>query len=128
MRNIILGVFVLLILGVVFFTSQGFANSLNSPTEVNKITSFKIFDGSGKTMMGMNLGNATDITSIILTFRTPVNNGETVNILLSDGDNLQIGFGSELVNPQNSTVTISLSDQVTLIERKTVEKVNITIS
>lgn len=128
MRNVVLGFIVLLILGVVLFTSQGSANSLDSSVEVNKITALKIFDDSGKTMIGMNLGTANVTTSITLTFITPIDDGDTVNITLSDGDNLQIGVGSQVVSPQSGTVVITLSDQVTLIERHTLEKVNITIS
>lgn len=124
----VLGFIVLLILGVVLFTSQGSANSLDSSVEVNKITALKIFDDSGKTMIGMNLGTANVTTSITLTFITPIDDGDTVNITLSDGDNLQIGVGSQVVSPQSGTVVITLSDQVTLIERHTLEKVNITIS
>jgi hypothetical protein len=128
MGNMMMGFIVLLILGVVLFTSQGSANSLDSPTEVNKITLLKIIDDSGKTMIGMDFGTASDVTLIMLTFVTPVNNGETVNISLTDRDNLQIGFGSELVSPQNETVVITLSDQVTSIERDTLKNVNITVS
>lgn len=128
MRNMMMGVIVLSILGVVLFTSQGSANSLNSPIEVNKITGLKIFDGSGKTMIGMDLGIANDITVITLTFLDPIDDGDTVNILLSDGDNLQIGFGSKVVSPQSGTVVIALSDQVTSIERNTLKNVNITVS
>lgn len=128
MRNMMLGFIVLSILGVVLFTSQGSANSLDSPIEVNKITLLKIIDDSGKTMMGMYLDDAPDVTVIVLTFLDPIDNGDTVNITLSDGDNLQIGFGSKLVSPQNTTVVITLSDQVTDIERNTLNNVIITIS
>jgi len=128
LNKVILGFILVSILGVVLFTSQGSANSLNSSVELNKISSLKIFDDTGKTMMGMDLGIANDITSITLTFLTPVNNGETVNISLYDGNDLEIGFGSILVSPQSGTVIISLSNQVTSIERDTLKKVNITIS
>lgn len=128
MRNIMLGFIVVSILGVVLFTGQGSANSLDSSVELNQITSLKIFDDTGYTMMGMDLGTANDITSITLTFSTPVNNNETVNISLTDSNDLEIGVGSQLVSPQSGTVIISLSNQVTSIERDTLKNVIITIS
>lgn len=128
MRNVIIGFIVVSILGVVLFAGQGSGNSLDSSIELNKIGGLKIFDNSNKTMIGMDLDSAADITSITLTFITPVNNGETVNISLSDGSDLEIGVGSILVSSQTTSVNISLSNQVTAIERDTLKNVIITIS
>lgn len=128
MRNIILGFFVLLILGIVLLATQGSGNSLDSSVESNKISAMEIFDNSNKTMLGMNLGIADDITSITLTFKTSINNN-TVNISLTDSNNLEIGAGSQYISSTNSTiVTITLSDSVTSLERKTLKTVIITIS
>lgn len=124
----ILWFILVLILGVVLFAGQGSGNSLDSSVELNKITALEIFDDTGKTMIEMNLGITNDITSITLTFITPVNNGETVNISLSDGSDLEIGVGSILVSSQTASVNISLSNQVTAIERDTLKNVIITIS
>lgn len=128
LNKVILGFILVSILGVVLFAGQGSGNSLDSSVELNKITGLKIFDNSNKTMIEMNLDSAADITSITLTFITPVNNGETVNISLSDGSDLEIGVGSILVSSQTASVNISLSNQVTSIERDTLKNVIITIS
>jgi len=114
-------------LGVILFTSQGSGNSLNSSTQLNKIGGMKIFDNSAKTMMGMNLGVADTITSVTLTFKTSVED-QTVNISLTDSNNLEIGSGSQFVSPANTVVTITLSDSITSNERDTLENVTITIS
>ena len=97
MRNIMLGFFALSILGIVFFTGQGSANTLNSSTELNKIGALKILDSTDKTMMGMNLGTTDTITSITLTFKTSID-GSTVNISLTDSDDLEIGVDESLLD------------------------------
>ena len=90
MRNIMLGFFALSILGIVFFTGQGSANTLDSSTELNKIGALKILDSTDKTMMGMNLGTTDSITSITLTFKTSIEDN-TISISLTDSNNLEIG-------------------------------------
>ena len=115
------------ILGVILFTSQGSGNSLNSSTQLNKIGGMKIFDNSANTMIGMNLGVADTITSVTLTFKTSVED-QTVNISLTDSNNLEIGSGSQFVSPANTIVTITLSDSITSNERDMLENVTITIS
>jgi len=122
-----LGFFALSILGIVFFTGQGSANTLNSSTELNKIGALKILDSTDKTMMGMNLGTTDTITSITLTFKTSID-GSTVNISLTDSDDLEIGVGSQFVSPANTVVTITLSDLITSNERDTLKNVSISIS
>ena len=122
-----LGFFVLSILGIVLFAGQGSGNTLDSTVELNKIGTLNIFDDSDKTMMGMNLGTADTITSITLTFITLID-GDTVNISLTDSNDLEIGAGSQVVSPADTTVIISLSDQITSIERDTLKTARITIS
>ena len=122
-----LGFFALSILGIVFFTGQGSANTLDSSTELNKIGSLKIIDSTDKTMMGMNLGTTDTITSITLTFKTSIEDN-TISISLIDSDNLEIGVGSQFVSPANTIVTITLSDSITSNERDTLKNVNISIS
>ena len=121
------GFLVFSILGVIIFTGQGLGNSLDSSTLVNKIGAVKIFDNSSKTMIGMNLGTADTITSITLTFKTSIED-ETVNISLTNSDNLEIGTGSQFVSPSNTVVTITLSDSITANERDLLKNVDITIS
>ena len=127
MRTMMVGFLVFSILGVIIFTGQGFGNSLDSSTLVNKIGAVKIFDNSAKTMIGMNLGTTDTITSITLTFKTSIED-ETVNISLTDSDNLEIGTGSQFVSPSNTVVTITLSDSITANERDLLKNVDITIS
>lgn len=121
------GFLVFSILGVIIFTGQGLGNSLDSSTLVNKIGAVKIFDNSAKTMIGMNLGTADTITSITLTFKTSIED-QTVNISLTDSNNLEIGTGSQFVSPSNTVVTITLSDSITANERDLLKNVDITIS
>lgn len=127
MRNMMLGFFALSVLGIVFFTGQGSANTLDSSTELNKIGALKIFDSTDKTMMGMNLGTTDTITSITLTFKTSIED-QTVTISLTDSRDLEIGSGSQFVSPTNTIVTIILSDSITSNERDTLKNVNISIS
>lgn len=122
-----MGFLVFSILGVIIFTGQGFGNSLDSSTQVNKIGALKIFDDSAKTLIGMNLGTTDTISSITLTFKTSIED-ETVNISLADSNGLEIGTGSQFVSPANAIVTISLSDSITANERDTLKNVDITIS
>jgi len=121
-----LGFFILSILGVVLFAGPGSGNSLDSSVELNKIGTLNIFDSTDKTMIGMNLGTADDITEITLTFITLIESN-TVSISLTDSNDLEIGAGSEVVGSA-SVVTITLSNQITSIERDTLKTVSITIS
>ena len=127
MRNMILGFFVLSILGVVLFAGQGSGNSLDSSIELNKIGALNIFDSTDKTMIGMNLGTADTITSLTLTFKTSIEDN-TISISLTDSDDLEIGVGSQFVSPVDTIVTITLSDSITSIERDTLKTARITIS
>lgn len=127
MRNIILGFFVLSILGIVLFAGPGSGNTLDSSVELNKIGALNIFDSTDKTMMGMNLGTADAITSITLTFKTSIEDN-TISISLTDSNDLEIGVGSHFVSPASTIVTITLSDSITSIERDTLKTASITIS
>jgi len=127
MRNIILGFFILSILGIVLFAGPGSGNTLDSSVELNKIGAMNIFDSTDKTMMGMNLGTADAITSITLTFKTSIEDN-TISISLTDSNDFEIGVGSQFVSPASTIVTITLSDSITSIERDTLKTVSITIS
>ncbi len=120
-------IFVLSILGFIVFSGQGSANTLDSSISVNNIGAMSISDSSDKTLLGMDLGTSDDISSVILTFKTSIED-ETVNIFLNDDDNLEIGSGSKLVSPSSTIVTITLSNSITSIERSTLKTVSITIS
>ncbi len=116
------------IFGIIMFTTQSFGNSLGTSSEVNKIGTLKISDLSTKTLVGLNLGTADDISSVTLTFKTAIVDNDTVNISLKDNNDLEIGSGSTVVSPSSTTVVISLGDSVTAIERITLKTTSITVT
>ena len=109
-------------------TTQSSGDSLNTPSDVNKIGALEIADLSTKTLVGLNLGTADDISSITLTFKTAIIVDDTVNISLKNNNDVEIGSGSTIVSPSSTTVIISLGDSVTAIERDTLETVSITVT
>ncbi len=128
MRFNLLGFTMFLIFGIIIFTTQGFGNSLDTSATVNKIGTLKISDSSTKTLIGMNLGTADDITSITLTFKNSIAQNDEVNISLKNSSDVEIGAGSETVDPSSSNVTITLSDSITSGERSTLRTASITIT
>lgn len=127
MRAILLGFALFSIFGIVVFSSQGSANSLGT-SEVNKIGALKISDSSTKTLIGLNLGTAGDITAITLTFKNSIVDSNTVNISLKNNNDVEIGSGSKVVSPTSTIVTIILSDAITAIERDTLRTARITVT
>lgn len=130
MRFTLLGFTMFLIFGIIVFTTQGFANSLDTSTEVNKIGTLNIFDSSTKILIGLNLGTANDITSVTLTFNNTIADNDKVNISLKDNNDVEIGHGSTTVSPSSTTVVIDLTidDPITSIERDTLRTANITVT
>lgn len=128
MRFVLLGVVVFSIFGIVMFTTQSFGNSLGTSSEVNKIGTLKISDLSTKTLVGLNLGTADDISSVTLTFKTTITDNDTINISLKNKNSVEIGSGSTIVSPSSTIVTINLGDSVTAIERSTLRTVSITVT
>ncbi len=78
--------------------------------------------------MGLNLGTSNDVASVTLTFKNPIADSTTVNISLKDIDDVEIGSGSKVVSPSSSVVTITLSNQITSIERDTLRTAIITVT
>ena len=128
MRFVLLGVIVFSIFGIVMFTTQSFGNSLDTSSEVNKIGTLKISDLSTKTLVGLNLGTADDISSVTLTFKTSIADNDTINISLKNENSVEIGSGSTIVSPSSTIATINLGDSVTAIERSTLRTVSITVT
>ena len=128
MRFVLLGVVIFSIFGIVMFTTQSFGNSLGTSSEVNKIGTLKISDLSTKTLVGLNLGTANDISSVTLTFKTAIVDNDTINISLKNKNSVEIGSGSTIVSPSSTIVTINLGDSVTAIERSTLRTVSITVT
>ena len=116
MRFSLLGFTLFLIFGIIIFTAQGFGNPLDTTSIPNKISNLKVshFD---KTLVGVNLGTAADISSVTLTFKSNVEDNGTVNISLKNNNDVEIGAGSKVVSPKSSTAVVSLTDSVTAIER-----------
>ncbi len=127
MRFVLL-VAVFSIFGIIIFTTQSFGNSLSTPSDVNKIGVLHITDLSTKTLVGLNLGTADDISSVTLTFKTAIVVDDTVNISLKNNNDVEIGSGFEKVNPSSTTVIISLGNSITAIERDTLETVSVTVT
>jgi len=128
MRFSLLGFTMFLIFGVIIFTTQGFGNPLDTATTVNKINTLQISDSSTKTLIGVNLGTTNDITSITLTFKNSIAENDEVNISLKNTNDVEIGNGSETVNPSSTIVTITLSDSITSGERSTLRTASITVT
>lgn len=128
MRTIFLGFMLFSFFGIALLTTQGFGTSLGTSSEVNKIDALKISDLSTKTLTGLNLGISDDITSITLTFKNSIVDNNTVNISLKDGNDVEIGLGSQVVSPASTIVTVTLSDSITSAERDTLRTASITVT
>jgi len=127
MRFILL-VVVFSIFGLIIFTTQSSGQSLSTTSDVNKIGTLKITDDSAKTLVGLNLGTADDISSVTLTFKTAIVDNDTVNISLKNNNDVEIGTGSKVVSPSSTTVIVTLGDSVTAIERDSLQTVSITVT
>jgi hypothetical protein len=128
MRTTLLGFVIFSFFGIIVFATQGFGNSLDTFSEVNKINTLKISDSSTKTLLGMNLGTTDDITSITLIFKNSIPDSNTVNISLKDGNDVEIGSGLQVVSPTSTIVTVILSDSITSAERDTLVTASITVT
>ena len=127
MSSFLLGVLLLSFFGILILTTQGFAQSIATPSDVNKIGGLQVFDLSGETLLGLNLGTSDSITSITLTFNSNIPNDSLVSVSLADNNN-EIGSGFTTVNPSSDIVVISLSDVVTDTERTTLKSATITLT
>jgi uncharacterized lipoprotein YajG len=127
MRFTLLGFTLFLIFGIIVFTSQGFANSLDTTATLNKIGTLKISDTTTRILTGVDLGTATDITSVNLTFQIPIPANEDVDISLKNINDVEIGSGSGYVTPASENITITLSDTITSVERSTLRSIVITM-
>jgi len=128
MSSILFGVLLFSAFAVVMLSTTGLANPLDTSSDVNKMNSLQIFDSSGSTLLGLNLGTSDNITSVTLTFNSNIAGSTTVDISLKDDDGVEIGTGSTLIVSPTKTVVISLSDNVTDAERSNLQTASITIS
>lgn len=128
MGSIILGMLLFSSFTIVMLSTTGLANPLDTSTDVNQMNALQIFDSSGSTLLGLNLGTSDDITSVTLTFNSNISGGATVTISLKDKDGVEIGTGSTVTGGPTKTVVISLSDNVTDAERSTLTTASISVS
>ena len=128
MSSVLLGVLLISAFVIVMLSTTGIANSLDTSSDVNKMGSLQVFDTSGSTLLGLNLGTSDDITSVTLTFNSNILADTTVTISLKDKNGLEIGTGSTVTGSPTKTVVINLSDSVTDVERSILQTANIIIS
>ena len=128
MSSILFGVLLFSTFAVVMLSTTGLANPLDTSSDVNKMNALQIFDSSGSTLLGLNLGTSDNITSVTLTFNSNIAGSTTVDISLKDDDGVEIGTGSTLTVSPTKTVVISLSDSVTDAERSNLQTASIIIS
>ena len=127
MDSLLLAVLLFSIFGVVLMSTQGFANPLDTSSDVNKLGALQVFDYSGSTLLGLNLGTSDDISSVTLTFNSNISGSATVDISLKDTNDVEIGTGSAVTGGPTKTVVISLSDPITNTERSTLQSASITV-
>ncbi|WP_371503776.1 hypothetical protein [Nitrosopumilus adriaticus] len=127
MGSLLLAVLFFSIFGVVLMSIQGLANPLDTPSDVNKLGALQVFDSSGSTLLGLNLGTSDDISSVTLTFNSNISGSTTVTISLKDTNDVEIGTGSTVTGGPTNTVVISLSDSITDTERSTLQFASITV-
>ncbi|KAF6247261.1 hypothetical protein C6990_01930 [Nitrosopumilus sp. b3] len=128
MGSILFGMIIFSAFGVVMLSTTGLANPLDTSSDVNKMNALQIFDSSGSTLLGLNLGTSDNITSVTLTFNSDISGSTTVTISLKDKDGVEIGTGSTVTGSPTKTVVINLSDSVTDAERSILQTANITTS
>ena len=124
-----IGIFVIFGIFVVFvITIPGHGNSLPTNSDVNKIGTLKIYDMSTKTLVGMNLGDTDDITSITLTFKNSIPDNGIIDISLKNDTGWEIGSGSTTISPSSTTTTFNLIDTVTALERSALRTIIVTVT
>ena len=124
--NNTLTIFAVFIIGIIFFTVSAGGASLSTPVEMNKLKTFDIPVTSTETLIGMDWGTATTISSVELTFRNALAADTTVSISIKDSSGTEIGSGSKTLTSSASIVTVSLSDTITVAEKPTIRKMTVT--
>lgn len=114
--------------GVVLLSTQGLANPLDTSSAVSKMGALQVFDSSGSTLLGLNLGTSDTISSVTLTFDSNISGGTSVTISLKDTNDVEIGTGFTVTGGPTKTVVISLSDSITDPERSTLQSASIAVA
>jgi hypothetical protein len=128
MGLLLLAVLLFSVFGVILLSTQGLANPLDTPSDVSKMGALQVFDSSGSTLLGLNLGTSDDISSVTLTFDSNIPGDTAVTISLKDTSDVEIGNGSTVTGGPTQTVVISLSDSITDPERSTLQYASITVA
>jgi hypothetical protein len=128
MGLLLLAVLLFSVFGVILLSTQGLANPLDTPSDVSKMGALQVFDSSGSTLLGLNLGTSDDISSVTLTFDSNIPGDAAVTISLKDTSDVEIGNGSTVTGGPTQTVVISLSDSITDPERSTLQYASITVA
>ncbi|MGY5149652.1 MAG: hypothetical protein ACW9W3_06285 [Candidatus Nitrosopumilus sp. bin_68KS] len=128
MGSFLLAILLFSTFGVVLLSTQGLANPLDTSSGINKLGALQVFDSSGSTLLGLNLGNSDAISSVTLTFNSDISGSTTVTIVLKDTNDVEIGTGSTVTGGPTKTVVISLSDSITDSERSNLQSASITLA
>jgi len=113
-------------IGILFIAIYANGASLSTTPQLNKLETFDISVTSSETLIEMDLGTASIIDSVSLTFRNDLVDNTTVSISIKNSTGTEIGSGSKVVSPASSVVTINLTDTITANERPDVRSLSIT--
>ncbi|PBO84947.1 MAG: hypothetical protein COA77_06855 [Thaumarchaeota archaeon] len=122
----ILGIMMVTGIGILFIAIYANGASLSTTPQLNKLETFDISVTSSETLIEMDLGTASIIDSVSLTFRNDLVDNTTVSISIKNSTGTEIGSGSKVVSPASSVVTINLTDTITANERPDVRSLSIT--
>ena len=123
-----LSVIMISVFGILLIATYASGASLATTSQLNKLETLEVSVTSSETLMGMNLGTASTIDSVTLTFRNALAVDTTVTISIKDSAGTEIGTGSKVLVTEASVVTVDLSDTITSAERPDVRSLSITAS
>lgn len=123
-----LNVIMISVFGILFITTYASGASLATTSQLNELETLEVSVTSSETLMGMNLGTASTIDSVTLTFRNALAVDTTVTISIKDSAGTEIGTGSKVLVTEASVVTVDLSDTITSAERPDVRSLSIMAS
>ena len=123
-----LNVIMMSVFGILLIATYASGASLATTSQLNELETLEVSVTSSETLMGMNLGTASTIDSVTLTFRNALAVDTTVTISIKDSAGTEIGSGSKVLSTEASVVTVDLSDTITSAERPDVRSLSITTS
>jgi len=123
-----LNVIMMSVFGILLIATYASGASLATTSQLNELETLEVSVTSSETLMGMNLGTASTIDSVTLTFRNALAVDTTVTISIKDSAGTEIGSGSKVLSTEASVVTVDLSDTITSAERPDIRSLSITAS